>query len=67
MFAYELPLDPPIDNYERVETLMQEAFEIYLKRGHVKGIFQDIYDMVFEEIENNLYKYQPEAEYDGNF
>lgn len=67
MFAYELPFEPPIDNCERIENIMNEAFALFLKKGYNKSRFQEIYDLVAEEIENNLNKYLPEDEYDFGY
>lgn len=58
-----LPLDPPCDNIERIEGIMREAFELFLKKGYNRS-FQDIYDLVHEEIDNNLEKYFSEGDYD---
>jgi hypothetical protein len=61
MFAYELPLNPPIDNLEQIEGIMAEAFREFLKRGY-NGDFRRIYDLVYEEIDQNLEKYLPQEE-----
>lgn len=64
MFAYVLPAEPPEDNIEKIEEIMKRAFEEYLHKGYNRSLFSRIYDLVFEEIEENLYQYQPEDSYD---
>jgi len=67
MFAYSEHLEPPPDNIEKVESIMAEAFEDFLKRGYNKSRFQDLYDLVFEAIEENLHKYELEPDYDFGY
>lgn len=64
MAVCSLPLDPPLDNLEMIETIMRQAFELFLKKGY-NSEYQDIYDLIHEEIEENIHKYLPqEEEYD---
>ena len=64
MFAYELPLDPPVDDYEMIDALVKTACEEYLGISYKSRRFENIYDLMFEEIRENLHKYLPENDFD---
>jgi|BogFormECP03_OM2_1039629.scaffolds.fasta_scaffold00001_4 hypothetical protein len=60
--VHEPPLQPPEED-RCIQEIMESAFQEILSRGWSYR-FKNIYDLVYEEIENNFDKYQPEIHYD---
>lgn len=59
MFAYELPLDPPCDEWkeyilpERCKDRIEDICKDILKRGE-RTNFQAIYDAIYELVEADI-------------
>lgn len=59
MFAYELPLDPPCDEWkeyilpERCKDRIEDICRDILKRGEHTN-FQKIYDAIYELVETDI-------------
>jgi hypothetical protein len=60
MFMYSL--DPPVDDYEKVQDLVEQACQEFLKLAYKSGRFENLYDLMFEEIRENLIDYLPQEE-----
>lgn len=56
--------DQVIDDYEMIEAIVCDACKEFLKLSFKSGRFENLYDMMFEEIRENLIKYLPENNYD---
>lgn len=69
MFAYELPLDPPCNFWEEYEkptfikNMIQEICDNILKKGE-KTQFIQIFDLIYEHLDENIEKFLPEGTYD---
>ena len=65
MFAYELPLDPPCNDWEDdqkprfINFVIEEMCRNILDKGRT-GSFPDAFDYLYEYIEDNIEKYLPE-------
>jgi hypothetical protein len=57
MFAYELPLNSPEDDCELIESLVSEACRDFLGLNFKSHRFDDLFDVMFEEVRENLNKY----------
>lgn len=68
MFAYEPPLDPPCNYWEEyekpafIEGKIIEICENIAKKG-TKTSFTDVFDFLYEHIEENIEKFLPEVGY----
>lgn len=69
MFAYEPPLNPPCDAWEEYEKpafimdTIKDICENIFRRGE-KSDFSDVFDLLYEHIEDNIEKFLPEPDYD---
>ena len=67
MFAYDLSLDihhNNLDEYQVVESIVTDACKEFLRLSFKSGRFEGLYDLMFEEIRENLSKYLPENDFD---
>ena len=68
MLAYELPLDPPCDfwqEYGKDEFIQSKIQEICgdISSSGCKTLYMDLYDFLYECVEQNLDKYLPEVDH----
>lgn len=70
MFAYEPPIDPPCDYWEEygkpdfIKQKINEICKSILEKGD-KTPFQEIFDYIYENVEEKLFEYSPRCSY-GN-
>jgi hypothetical protein len=68
MFAYELPINPPVSLWEEchkpefIQHKIREICESIAKKG-AESPYQDIVDILYEHIEDNIEKFLVEADY----
>jgi hypothetical protein len=68
MFAYEPPLEPPCnywEEYEKPAFILDKINEIcadIVKFGE-KTRYQNFLDVLYEQVEENIEKFLPEADY----
>lgn len=72
MFAYEPPLNPPVDyweEYKKPEFILSKIHEIcqdIVKRQEDTN-YQEVFDILYLHIEEHLDKFLPEDDYEFNY
>jgi len=62
MCVPEYLLEEPVDDYAFVESIVKQACDEFVERSYKTGRFEDLYDLMFEEIRENIHKYLPEVD-----
>lgn len=71
MFAYETATEPHVDYWQEygkaefIEEKLQEICKNIAEKG-TKTCFTELFDYLYEHIEDNIELYLPEADYDFN-
>lgn len=71
MFAYEIPLNPPCNEWleyklpELCKNRIEEICHDILKKGE-RTQFSEIYDAIYERVESDIESEQMEVYYDGS-
>lgn len=69
MFVYEPPLEPPCNYWEEYQKpafitgKIHEICQSIANKGE-KSSFVEIFDLLYEHIEDNIDKFLPEEDYD---